>query len=49
MLRSIPTLIRFALDAERTGDVVFKLSVLVILAPVLLVLVVADLIVEVWL
>jgi lipopolysaccharide/colanic/teichoic acid biosynthesis glycosyltransferase len=42
MWQSVPSLVRFALDAERIGDVVFKVCVLVILSPVLLVLCVAD-------
>jgi hypothetical protein len=46
MWRSVPSLLRFCLTASTPGDVAFKLAVLVILAPVLVVLCVVDLIVE---
>jgi hypothetical protein len=44
MWRSVPSLLRFCLTASTPGDVAFKLAVLVILSPVLVVLVLADLV-----
>jgi hypothetical protein len=44
MWRSVPSLLRFCLTASTPGDVAFKLCVLVILSPVLVVLVLADLV-----
>jgi hypothetical protein len=44
MWRSPPQILRFCLTASTPGDVAFKLCVLVILAPVLVVLVLADLV-----
>jgi lipopolysaccharide/colanic/teichoic acid biosynthesis glycosyltransferase len=49
MWRSMPELVRFALDADRAGDVAFKVAALVILSPVLVLLVLlvlADLVYE---
>jgi hypothetical protein len=42
MIRSIRELVRFVLDAERPGDVAFKVTALLILSPLLVLLVVAD-------
>jgi hypothetical protein len=42
MYRSLPSLLRFCLTASTPGDVAFKLCVLVILAPVIVVLCVVD-------
>jgi hypothetical protein len=44
MWRSLPQILRFCLTASTPGDVAFKLAVLVILSPVLVVLVLADLV-----
>jgi hypothetical protein len=44
MRHSLPSLLRFCLTASTPGDVAFKLAVLVILSPVLVVLVLADLV-----
>jgi hypothetical protein len=46
MWRSPPQILRFCLTASTPGDVAFKLCVLVILSPVLVVLCVVGLIVE---
>jgi hypothetical protein len=46
MWRSLPSIARFSLTASTPGDVAFKLAVLVILAPVLVVLCVADVVWE---
>jgi hypothetical protein len=42
MWRSLPQILRFCLTASTPGDVAFKLAVLVILSPVIVVLCVVD-------
>jgi hypothetical protein len=46
MWRSLPQILRFCLTASTPGDVAFKLCVLVILAPVIVALCVADVVFE---